>query len=135
MPKLSSSPFSVGSALVVILGGCADDRPTLIAGPGIQPPTDQVQGMGSIWGYVVESSGICLSNATVEVVSGPGTGRQTEQTVPCDAWAYGNGFGFNNLPLGATVTLRAKRPGYKSQDLEVVVRSAGYADVIVLQPE
>ena len=137
MRKLFSGPAVAGSVLVVLLGACTDERLNPIAGPGLEPPADppRIEATGSIWGYVVDSSGICLTTVTVEIVSGPGTGRQMVQAVPCDAWAYGNGFWFNNLPLGITVTVRAKRPGYKPQDLNVVVRNAGYADLIELLPE
>ena len=134
---IAAAASYVGSVLVVLLGACTDVRLTPIAGPGHVLPADPptIDSTGSIWGYVVDSSGICLTNITVEIVSGPGTGRQMVQAVPCDAWAYGNGFWFNNLPLGVTVTVRAKRPGYKPQDVDVLVRNSGYADLIELLPE
>jgi hypothetical protein len=121
----------------VLLCACADERTGAIAGPEPEPPAhpSPVQTSASIWGYVVDGSGICLSGVNIEIVSGPGTGRKVAQTVPCNAWDYGNGFAFDGLPTGSAVTLRATKPGYVQRDVEVVTRTAGYADVFELLPK
>src|SRR5512133_1551788 len=119
----SSSPL-LGSLLVVLSLGCGEPAaPTRQSSPPT-PPTPTATG-GLISGYVVDASGGCVSGAVVEIVAGPGVGRKSNQSVPCTAWSYGGGYEFRNLPLDATVTLRATAPGYQSQDRQVVVGNGG----------
>lgn len=77
---------------------------------------------GFIWGQVLSQTGPCIRGAVVMIVNGPGTGRQSGQPDDCDAWDY-TGFEFDDLPVGATVTLRAEGPGYSSEDREVKVQN------------
>jgi len=90
---------------------------------------------GRILGYVVDQSGLCITGAVVEIIDGPGTGRTSGQADVCAAWDYGGEYEFDNLPLGATVTLRASAPGYRSKDLQIVVQNGGPGVEIGLDPE
>jgi hypothetical protein len=89
--------------------------------------------IGFIWGQVLEESGVCIRGGMVEIVEGPGTGRKSGQPDDCGAWDY-DGFWLNNLPLGATVTLRATAPGYQPEDRDVVVPAGGGPVQFALQP-
>lgn len=88
--------------------------------------------LGIIWGKVLGEGVGCIRGAMVEVVAGPGLGRTSGQPDTCDPWNE-DGFWFYDLPLGATVTLRATFPGYQSEDRDVVVPRGGEAVVFVLQ--
>jgi hypothetical protein len=92
----------------------------------------QVTGM--IWGQVLDSSGVCLRGGMVEIIDGPSAGQISQQPEECDAWDY-EGFEFDDLPLGATVTLRASAPGYRPQDRKVVARNGGGPVQFVLIPK
>jgi hypothetical protein len=71
----------------------------------------------------------------VEIVEGPGTTRKSGQPDPpeCDPWGE-VGFMFDDLPLGATVTLRATASGYQPEDREMVVPAGGGPVQFVLKP-
>lgn len=79
---------------------------------------------GFIWGQVLKESGMCIRGAVVEIVDGPGIGLKSGQPDECDAWDY-VGYEFHDLPLGATVTLRATASGYQPADRELLVRNGG----------
>ena len=89
--------------------------------------------IGTIWGQVLTESGGCIRGALVEIVAGPGLGQKSGQPDNCGAWDY-DGFWLSELPLGATVTLRASAPGYHPEDREVVVGTGGGPTQFVLQP-
>ena len=67
--------------------------------------------------------GACVHGAVVEIVQGPGTARKSAQADGCSAWDYSGGYEFRNVPLGATVALRASAPGYGSEVRELVVQN------------
>ena len=116
--------------VALITAACADGASPDPTGTGLFPA-----GEGFVWGHVVEDSGVCIAGATVRIVEGPGEGRYTPQRYPCDAWSYGDGFEFADLPMGATVKLRATADGYKSQDQKVYVGNGGYPVTFTLQPD
>jgi len=89
---------------------------------------------GFIWGQVIDSTGLCIRGAIVEIVNGLATGHSSRQPDECDAWSY-VGYEFRNLPIGATETLRAMAPGYQSQEQQVVAGNGGYPVQFVLVPE
>jgi hypothetical protein len=93
----------------------------------VRPPS------GFIWGQVLKESGLCIRGAMVEIIEGPGMGRKSGQPDNCGAWDY-DGFSFDDLPLGATVTLRATASGYQPEDREIVVPAGGGPVQFVLQP-
>ena len=90
---------------------------------------------GHIWGQVLNESGVCIRGAMVEIVAGPGMGRKSGQPDPplCDAW-WTEGYHFDDLPLGARVTLRATAQGYQPEDRELRVPAGGYPVQFRLQP-
>jgi hypothetical protein len=90
---------------------------------------------GIIWGQVLGEGEGCIRGGMVEIVAGPGIGRTSGQPDPplCNPWGE-DGFWFYDLPLGATVTLRATAPGYQPEDCDVVVPRGGGPVQFVLQP-
>jgi hypothetical protein len=70
----------------------------------------------SLWGFVVEPSGVCIKDAMVEVVRGQAQGQRIMQDTPCGAWDYGGGFVFKELAPGVEMTLRASAPGWSTED-------------------
>ena len=69
-----------------------------------------------LWGFVVDANGICIRDATVEIVRGQRTGEIVKQETPCDAWGYYGGFQFKGLVSGGELTVRASAPGYRSAE-------------------
>jgi hypothetical protein len=49
-------------------------------------PAPRRNSSASLWGMVIDSTGVCVVGATVEVVRGQGLGQSLTQTTPCDAW-------------------------------------------------
>jgi Tol biopolymer transport system component len=92
-----------------------------------RPPT------GSIRGQVLDGSGLCIRGGMVEIVAGPGMGRTSGQPDTCNASSE-DGFVFDDLPLGATVTLRATAPRYQPEVSAIVVPAGGGPVQFVLQP-
>jgi hypothetical protein len=122
MPQRRSSSALLGSFLFLCLG-CGDTAGPVSESP---PPTPEPTAeSGYIWGFVVGVSGACVHGAVVEIVQGPGTGRKSAQADGCSAWDYSGGYEFRNVPMGATVALRASAPGYGSQVRELVVQNGG----------
>ena len=138
MRKSISKSAAAGFVVAALLAACSHIDSDRIAAPRLEspPPTTPPENsaVGSVDGFVVGEAGVCLSDATVQIVTGPGTGRQMVQKAACDAWAYGNGFSFDSLPFAATVTIRAERVGYQSRDVELAVGVPAFA-VIVLLPQ
>jgi len=124
-----------GPLLILVLGvslsACSD--PT---GEDSGRPVDPSAGIGHIWGQVLAKGGGCIRGGMVEIVGGPGTGQKSAQPDPpsCDPWGE-VGFTFDNLPLGASVTLRATGPGYRSEDRQLVVPAGGGPVQFVLEPD
>ena len=122
MPQPWNSSLLLGSLLLLSLS-CGDAAEPTPQSPQSPPPTP-TSTSGFIWGQVLDQSGLCLHGAVVEIVQGPGTGRKSGQPDECDAWAY-VGYEFRDLPLGATVTLRATAPEYQPEDSELRVPNGG----------
>jgi hypothetical protein len=126
MRQTQSSVPLLASLLVLCLG-CGDTAaPALESPPPPSTPTTPAPTplSGFIWGQVLNQAGGCIRGAMVEIVAGPGTGRQSGQPDDCSAWDY-TGFEFGDLPYRATVTLRANAPGFSPQDREVVALNGG----------
>jgi hypothetical protein len=123
----------LGSAVVLalIIAGCSKDLmpPTappagdLPAPPPPAPPTPAGPA-GLLWGFVVDGSGLCISDATAEIVRGTGIGQSVKQTTPCSAWDYDRGFLFKDLIAGAELTVRASAPGYRAAEQTFMASSA-----------
>ena len=133
MSPARSSSLIAGSLLALCLG-CGDNTaPALQPSTPPTPPPSAAAG-GFIWGQVLDSSGVCLHGGMVQIVDGPGAGRASTQPEVCDAWDY-VGFELGDLPLGATVTLRASAPGYRAEERRVVTPAGGGPVQFVLVPE
>jgi hypothetical protein len=87
----------------------------------------------SLWGMVVDETGVCIVGATALVVHGQGLGQSVEQTTPCDAWAYDGGFVFKHLTPGVEMTLRVSAPGFIEQE-RTVVPSLGPQTAVLFAP-
>jgi hypothetical protein len=96
------------------------------APPEPAPPPESSK-PGIVWAMVVEDSGVCIPDATVQVVAGPGRGQGGKQETPCDAWGYGGGITFEGLTAGAKTTLRASAPGYTARERVVIPKSGSYS--------
>jgi hypothetical protein len=80
---------------------------------------------------VIEGSGGCIENATVQVVSGQRQGENQVQETPCGAWDYGGGFLFKNLTPGVPMTLRASAPGWTTQEQTFMPFTGAYSAVFL----
>jgi hypothetical protein len=126
---------SVLAALAILtLAGCAGDleqrSPTNPTPPVIPAVYD------SVWGKVIDESGVCIVDAKVEVVSGQRVGQEITQGTPCSVWSYGfpedgEGFGFTGLTPDGQMTLRASAKGYTSKDVTVSPQTARGQFVII----
>jgi hypothetical protein len=109
-----------------VLAGCSRET-TAFTAPTPTAPTPpsvpQPSASAFVWAMVAEDSGICISDATVQVVAGQARGQSGTQTEPCDVWGYGGGIAFNDLTPGVEMTLRASAPGYTAQERAVVPSS------------
>ena len=79
--------------------------------PPPQPPPSLPSPSGLLWGFVINPSGVCIADATVQVVR-PALGPTIVQQTPCSVWGYDGGFLFTDLTPGVRLTLRAEAPGY-----------------------
>lgn len=100
--------------------------------PPAAPPVPPAR-LTFLWGYVVDGPGVCIEDATVRVVAGQALGTSMLQETPCNAWAYGSGFMFENLIPGHPMTLRASAPGYADEEV-TVVPSSGPQQAILITP-
>jgi len=122
----------------LILSGCGGDGmpPTGSAGsstpsapiapnsPTPPSPTTPQAGASadtlvSLWGMVVESSGVCITGATVQRERGGSLDTAVGQDPACDAWAYGGGFTLRGLAPNVEITLLVSAPGYASREVRV----------------
>jgi hypothetical protein len=112
-------------AIVTLLGCSEGDRSPTAPGPPVPTasPAPTARSLTSLWGMVVDETGVCIVGATVQVVRGQGLGQSITQTTPCDAWAYDGGVVFRDLTPGVEMTLRASASGYAAQERNVVPSS------------
>jgi hypothetical protein len=124
--------FALAIVVTLSLCGCSQDgahqSPTA---PTPASPAPTPASPTWLWGYVVDAGGGCIEGATVQVVAGQGVGEKVTQTTPCDAWAYGGGFVFNNLIPGVEMTLRASAPDWSTCDYAVTPHSGSQMAVIL----
>ncbi|HEX5109390.1 MAG TPA: hypothetical protein VFV95_13125 [Vicinamibacterales bacterium] len=87
---------------------------------------------GFLWAMGVDKSGVCIVDAVAEVIDGQRKGEKQVQETPCDVWSYGGGFGWHDLTLTETMTIRVSAQGYVSQEQTVLPQTAGTVDVFEL---
>jgi len=104
--------------------------------PAPAQPASQDTG-GSIAGFVIDSAEHCINGARVELIDGPRAGAVIVQGGECDFWGYdGDGYAFNDLPLGVPATIRATASGYQSAEVRAVPTNPySYTTMIVLTKE
>lgn len=95
------------------------------------PASPRTPGPASLWGMVIEDSGVCIAGATVRVVGGQAIGRSAAQEDPCDAWGYGGGFVLTGLTPGVAMTLRVSAPGYAAKDTTVFPRVGAQTALLI----
>jgi hypothetical protein len=95
------------------------------------PASPLTPGPASLWGMVVEDSGLCIAGAAVRVVGGQAIGRNAVQEGPCDAWGYGGGFLLTGLTPGVAMTLRVSAPGYAPKDTTVLPRVGAQTALLI----
>jgi hypothetical protein len=112
-----------------VLLGCSPENPHRLRLPSSpaapEPAPPQPSSSAFVWAMVVEAngSGVCIADATVEVVAGQARGQSATQTEPCDVWGYSGGIEFHDLTPGVAMTLRASAPGFTAQERRVVPSS------------
>jgi hypothetical protein len=126
--------FALPVLVALTLFGCSQERtptaPNPPIGTALPTPTPGAA-ITSLWGFVVEPSGSCITDAMVEVVHGQAQGQRIMQETPCDAWAYGGGFVFKELSPGEEMTLRASAPGWSTEEQTVVPHLGGQTAVLI----
>ncbi len=106
--------------------GCSGDGapPTAPASPlptSPNPPSPTQDASAWVFAMVVgeRGGGLCILDATVEVVAGQGLGQRATQSEPCDIWWVG-GVEFKNLTPGVEMTLRASASGYAPEEKTII---------------
>jgi len=114
----SSSALFFGVLLLLSCNGNAPTEPrTQTAPPTQTTPPPQTTQSGTVWGYVQNSTGACITGAVVEVLDGPLAGAKSTQWFECgDVWE-GGAYVFRDLPVNTSVRLRASKEGYRSQEM------------------
>ena len=114
--------FGLIVLMALMAHGCSSDSaqrlPTAPSSP-TPTPTPTPNSFTNVYGFVLESSGLCIDGATVQIVRGQASSQIITQITPCDAWSYGGGFTFENLTAGVEVTIRASATGYATKEMTV----------------
>ena len=127
--------FACSILATLTLFGCSQgDGARLPTAPGPPIPTASAaptaSSLTSLWGLVVDETGVCIAGAAVQVVRGQGLGQSVTQTTPCDAWAYDGGVVLRDLTPGVEMTFRASASGYAAQERNVVPSSGAQTAVL-----
>jgi len=128
--------FTLTILATLSLLGCSqgNTQPSPTApSPLVTTSAPTADSLTSLWGMVVDETGVCIVGATVQVVRGQGVGQGITQTTPCDAWAYDGGVVFRDLTPGVEMTLRASASGYAALE-RTVVPSLGPQMAVLLAP-
>jgi hypothetical protein len=133
---------------VFAIAGCAGEdiqRPPVTKVPPVAPVTSAPtppapaaprageNAPGVIWVMVVDPSGLCIDDATVQVVSGQRVGPSVVQDADCDAWGYGGGVLFEDLTPGIEMTIRATAPSGRFEE-KTVMPSVGWYTATLFTP-
>lgn len=65
---------------------------------------------------VIRSTGACIDDAVIEIVSGPGTGFSGKQSAECSVWDPWAGYFLYGLVVAEPIIIRASAPGYGSAE-------------------
>ena len=110
--KRCSTSIIVLLATGVVSGCTSQSLPTAPAATQNQTPAPVVPETPSVSGMIIEPSGACVANATVEVIAGQAVGDKAVQKGLCSHWDPYDGFVFKNLTPGIPLTLRISAEGY-----------------------
>jgi hypothetical protein len=136
--------FPIAALIVLTLVGCSPaapsppspnpTTPTLDSpSPSPSPPGPPAATNGWIWAMAVDRTGLCIADATFEIVSGQGPiGDIIRQETPCSVWDYSGGITLRNLTTGVAMTLRASAPGYNTVERSLFPKLAGTVEELVL---
>ena len=97
-------------------------------------PPDTRTGNASLSAIVIDSSGLCIVGAVVEVVQGQRTGTRIEQDPTCDVWRWPSNVVFDKPVPGEYMLLRGSAPGYRSQLKTVPIHYSPTSVVFTLKP-
>jgi hypothetical protein len=128
--------------VTLMLAGCSPDHVPTIgpfpspspAVPTPPPPDPPPPGptppprLTFVWVVVLDGSdggGICVRDATVEIVTGQGLGRRIAQANECSYWDPDYDAMFEELVEGVELTMRASAPGYATEEKTVVPTFGG----------
>jgi len=76
------------------------------------------------------NSGICLPDASVEVIIDGTVVQSATQETPCDYWDEGGGALFERLPV-RELTLRASAPGYMTREITATPTIGWYTNTAI----
>ena len=129
--RLSTTTGAFESQFAARLGSHLSSRGTarlsMIASPlnSPAPPSPAPSPSGFLWVMAVDGAGVCVPDATIEIVAGQGVGEIGRQTIPCAIWDYDGGVVFWDLTPGVDLTLRASAAGYQTQEKRVAPTAGG----------
>lgn len=76
---------------LMALGCSPEDARRLPTTPGSPSPTPAPNSLGNVTGAVVDSGGLCIDGATVQIVRGQASSQSITQRAPCDPWSAAGG--------------------------------------------
>ena len=128
--SLVKEVWAITTVLVLGCDGGVPPAPTPQFGTTDSPasPSPPASASAFIWAMVLEDAGGCIPGATIQVLAGPGAGATIVQDTQCNAWGYGGGVWFFNLP-GVVMTLRASADGYCPMTKTAVTASTAFGAV------
>ncbi|HEY5417972.1 MAG TPA: hypothetical protein VIK41_24215, partial [Gemmatimonadaceae bacterium] len=124
------------------LWGCAPSEPTTPlrstdSPHPSPPPPPEIPPTGSsgawIWLMVVDQTGLCITGATTQVVSGQHVGGPVTQETPCNVWGYSGGVEYHGLTAGVAMTVRATAPGYATEE-KTIYPGGDAVSAIIFEP-
>jgi hypothetical protein len=136
--RLSTTTGLFESHFSVRLGSHLSSRGTarlsMVASPSVSPspsPTPSPSASGWVWVMAVGASGVCVQDATFEVVGGgQAVGRIAKQIEPCSVWDYDGGVLLTDLIPGVGMILRASAPGFAPVEKTVTPSTGGQTAII-----
>jgi hypothetical protein len=124
--------------IALTLVGCSSDErtPSAPTPPTVSPTPAPPPSPATtwLWGFVTaDDTGVCIEDATIEVVRGQAQGQRVTQQTPCSVWDDGNGFVFKDLTPGVAMTLRASAPGWKAEEKTFVAGEQGSSRAVEIE--
>ena len=127
--------FAVPVLALLALFGCSsetsDRLPT--APSGSPQPNPPASSSGIIWVMVIEQNGpgLCIPDATIQVVGQAGELGEKIKQGPCSAWDYAGGVELKGLTPGVALKLRGSALGYVTRDESFLPSVGSYSAVVI----